>query len=228
MKELPILFSTPMVEALLAGRKTHTRRLVKGIALDWLGPEVLFTPEYVACRDNSLSPYGYDGDLLWVRETWKSVGFDSDQHKMNIMYKDGSTMWVKMPAEVKLHAQNTWKPSIHMHKAAARIWLKNAHVCIQRLQDISEEDILSEGVRILTNNGRLVLELGSKNSAMDFLPNGCLAVGAEPLSEMQLLFAHWASLWSKINGRESWDANPWVWVIEFEVVSTTGYPKLKI
>lgn len=73
MKERPILFSGPMVRAILAGRKTQTRRVVKGFALELLKPDN-FTPEYVAMPENDLSPNGYAGDHLWVKETFVAFG----------------------------------------------------------------------------------------------------------------------------------------------------------
>ena len=179
MKEIPILFSTPMVQAILEGRKTQTRRVVKGEALKWLEPD-MFTPEFVANPENSLCPYGQPGDLLWVRETWINQDGDYKFLADNLDWK----------------GIMKFKPSIYMPKEAARIWLKVVNVRVERLQEISEQDAIAEGVETLgLYPGYSVSSRGK-----------------------------FEGLWNHINGAESWDANPWVWVVEFEVLSTTGRP----
>lgn len=77
MKESPIIFSTEMVRAIIEGRKTQTRRIVKGTALEWLND---FTPDFVSMKDNYLSPYGYEGDVLWVRERFAIIGGKKGAH----------------------------------------------------------------------------------------------------------------------------------------------------
>lgn len=210
MKELPILFSTPMVKANLEGRKTMTRRIVKPSLNEYLHLNRDFIAEYengqlVKC------PYGQPGDLLWVRET---MGFN----------KNSETYWPIADGYVKTADYEKIIPSIHVPKIHSRIWLKVINVRVERLHYINEEDIIKEGLQIPCNNGKPVFILGEDNSAVNFLPDGCLANNAPALTKMQLLFAHFAELWCKINGRKSWDSNPWVWVIEYEVLSTTGKP----
>jgi hypothetical protein len=210
MKERPIIFSTPMVQAILDGRKTQTRRIVKGEALEWLD-QTKFTPEFVSDPDNSLCPYGQPGDLLWVREAFQHtsiLNINMEDENYGYVYRADGQPWDD-------HEGWRWKPSIHMPKAAARIWLRVKDVRVERVQEISEADIKAEGVRIPVNgkgSNRVILELSGKNKAIEFLPK---VLNIKP-NQSELMFAHWAQLWCKINGRESWDANPWVWVVEFE------------
>lgn len=180
-KERPILFSTPMVQAILAGRKTQTRRVVKGEALKFLQPD-MFTSEFVANKDNALCPYGKPGDLLWVRETWCRVNHNEYLYKANSL---GDNL--------------KWKPSIHMPKAAARVWLRVTSVRVERLQDISVSDAINEGIENETGH-----PYGFKIYGQDNITGGS--------------GASFKSLWELINGTESWHANPWVWVVEFERV----------
>lgn len=123
-----------MVKAILAGRKTQTRRVVKGTALEWLQPE-MFSPAFVALQDNKLSPYGYAGDLLWVRETWAGDDFTG------FAYKASEPDALPFGEECVF---NKWKPSIHMPRSASRITLEVVSVRVERLNDISEKDCCLE------------------------------------------------------------------------------------
>lgn len=178
MKERPILFSAPMVRAILDGTKTQTRRVIKGLALNWIADG--FCPEFIACAENKLCPYGQPGDHLWVRETflgWYNTDDGSFSHAA--AYRaDG----------YKLENGEKWRPSIHMPRAASRITLEITGVRVERLQDISPEDCLAEGIRGEHGNGRCDLTTA------------------------------YADLWEQINGLGSWDANSWVWVVEFKRV----------
>src|SRR5690554_1239963 len=163
-KMKPILFSTPMVQAILKGQKTQTRRVVKDpyvVGLLEMGqPNNALT----LCRRRT-------GDILWVRETFrpKSHGMpigDPYEYRATAL-EDGNP------------TDEPWKPSIFMPKEACRIFLKVADVRVERLQSISEADAKAEG-----------------------------------FASVDSFFA----LWQKINGTESLAANPWVWVVEFEVI----------
>lgn len=248
MKEIPILFSTLMVEAELELRKTNTRRTrglekinknpeswsLLGLDIDntvyELHKKAKFLPGLSACFFNKASnstqfvkcPFGQKGDLLWVRETWCLPGL-YDGGEKDYYFKAGFN-----PASLEnKNASESWRPSIHMPKDAARIWLQVEEIRVERLHDISEEDILNEGILIpVSEKNTPCFILGVENSAFSFLPNGCLADGATPPTKKQILFAFWAELWCKINGRKSWDSNPWVWVVKFKVLSTTGKPQI--
>lgn len=200
MKEIPVLFSTPMVQANLEGRKTNTRRL-KGLEKINQDPasynlQTLFLhatgrftfapvdPMHAITEADIIEvkcPYGQPGDLLWVREAF-SLWLDAIKYKA-----DGESVLKGFK----------YKPSIHMPKDYARIWLQVEEIRVERLQDISEEDAIAEGAMMVTfTDGDI-----SPSTAFRFL-------------------------WKLINGEESWNANPWVWVVKYKILSTTGKPQI--
>jgi hypothetical protein len=212
--ERPMLYSTPMVKAILEDRKLITRRVVKGMALDFLNQG--FTPEYVADSGNAaLCPYGKVGDIIWVRETWAEGG--NLTSGPGIIFKASN-----YPQDFKNSIR--WKPSIHMKKEYARIWLEITGIRIERLQDISPADACDEGIGY--DNINLEAFKGGELEA-DFTN---YAWKDDPDSR-DYYFPTYAScidsfmsLWAMINGWESVDANPWVWVVKFKVLSKTGRP----
>ncbi len=197
-RERPILFSPPMVRAILAGTKTQTRRMVKGIPLLWLSQSVGFTPEFVALPDNDACPYGEPGDRLWVRETWSpdppiDSSWASTEWNGCGRRIDGVPERFQHPRFCNysadwLHGPIVWRPSIHMPRWASRITLEVTGVRVERLQDISEADAMAEGA-----------------------PWGACGSPQEGSRK-----AGFAKLWDSINGPNSWDANPWVWAINFK------------
>lgn len=181
----PILFSTDMVRAIIEGRKTQTRRIFgpvpDGIDLqEWL----IEHHDYVM----SLSKYGAENEALWVRETWAPLG-DFPKCNYSFMFKADTP-----------EAYSKWRPSIHMPFEACRLFLRIKSMRIERLNDITEEDAIAEGV--------LVIEPGE--AYFDY---------AEEAGTYATAKGSFTSLWDKINGKGSWNANPWVWVIEFEPIS---------
>jgi len=205
MKERPILFSAPMVRALLDGSKTQTRRVVKpqpewdGKWFQWGGHKP--NSKYGACAGNSLSttfwmldacPYGKPGDRLWVRETWAHDAESVEQCRA--AHEDamgGGTYGPYYRATESAPDTLHWRPSIHMPRWASRITLEVTGVRIERLQDISEADAKTEGWPV----------------HMPSDPRGYTSP------------KQWyAMLWNAINGPESWAKNPWVWVVEFKVM----------
>jgi hypothetical protein len=166
----PILFSTPMLQAILEGRKTMTRRLVKDPIKQWAidGEK----NEQYMNRLSTQSP-NQIGDILWVRET-----FNTNWNNTGFIYR----------ADEQYPAKNTnfWKPCLFMPKQACRIWLEVTNVRLERLQDISEMDAIAEGV-IRLNEDDIPTYLFQK-------------------------------LWQSINGANSWEEDPWVWVYEFKQV----------
>lgn len=193
MKERPILFSTPMVRAILNGSKTQTRRIVKPQPFE-VRHGLPFTMEGLPTRSISC-PYGQAGDRLWVRETFGLYG-DKEQHVLHYRathHRDGAGMG--------------WKPSIHMPRWASRITLEITGVRVERLHEINESDAVAEGVERYT---------GDQNYWRDYFanPNGSDRRSCLTAKES------FCSLWSEINGAGSWDANPWVWCIEFRRVET--------
>jgi hypothetical protein len=219
VKERPIIFSTEMVQAIIKGEKTQTRRKCKHQHWSYSEESDVNQNKIVQKADRNVScPYGQPGDLLWVRETWAifppadgTIG-----RKIKTVFK-ADTMDLPHPAR--------WRPSIHMPKSAARIWLRVKDVRVERVWDISDEEILAEGVRIrVSNKNSPILILGQNNKAIDFLPSIDISKG-DNWNQHELLFAHWAELWCTVNGRQSWEGNPWVWVVEFEVASINGNPE---
>jgi len=220
MKQRPILFSTPMVQAILDGRKTMTRRIMKpqpwvfsqpdnGIEdpaheeWNWPIPKSEFKGEAIGMISHPSAfykycPYGQPGDVLWVREGFAPfVGM------------------IRQPRDYKYKADNNalhkdvkWKPSIHMPKSACRLFLEVASVKVERLQDITESDAIAEGIES-DPLGPVEIhdheELFYKNYQF-------------PESKFRYVDAKksFASLWMSIHGSESWNQNPWVWVIEFK------------
>lgn len=194
----PILFNTEMVRAILDGRKTCTRRIVKGfIPDDAIWGYTVFTPKgYISCRGTFPVGYGekffkppyQQGDILYVRETWgHPISLNSD--KQYVFRADKI-------AEIGFkNDSHIWHPSIHMPKEAARIWLKVTDVRVERLHDITGKSVLREGIN------------SHVHPDADYFDGNQREVFAEL----------WNSTIKKTDiGRYDWDANPWVWVIEFE------------
>ena len=188
----PMLMNSEMVKAILAGRKTVTRRLIKERHLCVLDSpyhkEHSEVPDKVLLEKLCESPY-QPGDVLYVRETWckGSLNGGADQY----FYKADDN---------DFHCQ--WRPSIHMPKEAARIFLRVTGVRVERLQDITLDDAIAEGCQ-----GKFI---GSGE---------CVGAGWEILPEDEF-----ADLWDSTIKKSDfdkygWDANPWVWVIEFERIS---------
>lgn len=202
-KSKPILFSTPMVKAILEGRKSVTRRVIKlkdGYNLEGKGEEItenikLFGSDTLFYNgeetDEMLkSPYKV-GDILYVRETWKEYEKRS-LGRLEIEKFYGYKTDENNPNNPSEFYETKWKPSIHMPKKAARIFLKVTDVRVERLQDITEEQATKEGVKA-------------------YGQNNCNGTSA------RIAFAE---LWDSISKTEfEWRTNPWVWVIEFERIS---------
>lgn len=239
-KERPIPFSGAMVRAILEGRKAQTRRVMKvqppgdGYIASRLTDSTFAGDRknigrlhWIKMHDSELRivdagetyfdcPYGQIGDRLWVRETWGNVAhqiddngdlrkwnpdrpatkvneikFGSGYYSGHIIYRaDGEFEWCNDYGE-----QNScWHRSIHMPRAASRITLEVTNIRIERLKDISEEDAKAEGCDYSQTNAAISVGWFEK-----------------PVSAFR-------RLWESINGVESWDLNPWVWVIEFKRV----------
>ena len=229
-KEIPILFSSPMVQAILAGRKTMTRRLVKF---------PLKCPTHqISIGESDHAPIvewakWQPGDIIWVRESWSPKYVKGCLEEFKIVYPNNYPWIYKADNsdQKQGYAAHAWKPSIHMPRAAARIWLEVTGITVERLQDISTDDITNEGVRYAVEKSDIpgmvhpCFKLGHENSALSFMPENWKDLPEDKRSEA-ILYAHWAELWCEINGRQNWDTNPWVWCIEFKVLSTTGKPMM--
>ena len=232
VKERPIIFSAEMVKAILDGKKTMTRRVIK-INHD-LSPythvdfDVDGDNKWELARINDLkrtytkigNPYGNVGDRLWVRETWIQ-GYDDpliesegdDENAVSIIYKaDGKEEYRTCSAET---AENWgdfsadsemvgFKSPIHMPRWASRILLEITDIRVERLNDISEADCEKEGLRILPASGRYVVSPGDQY------------FGSASHDAVEVF--SW--LWDSINAKKGypWSSNPWVWCISFNVI----------
>lgn len=210
MKYVPILFSTTMVQAILDGTKTQTRRVVKGEALDWID-NARFEPSFVAMKENKLSK-AQIGDVFWVRETWAEVGNFACSEFANsevIGYRTQDAVFYETKKPLDTFAWNwdkiKWKPSIFMPKDVCRIFLEVTNVRVEQLQDISVEDAKNEGIIGIYNKR-------PKNH------NDCWLDYTHGHRGFESPIKSFFSLWESINGRESLDSNPWVWVYDFKVI----------
>lgn len=194
MKIKPILFSTDMVKAILDKTKTQTRRIIKPTSK---GEKVYYSNDNKCPMEFREGFGGYElkpkyniGDVIWVRETWQYSDDLENPYLYKQKYNDEH-----LP---EYHNRVKWKPSIFMPKEACRIFLKVKNVRVEKLQDISEQDAIFEGIFVgdgleqYKNYGK---GYKWKNSAID----------------------SFYSLWESINGKESWDENPYVWVYDFEI-----------
>lgn len=218
--EKPILFSAPMVRAILADTKTQTRRVVNvdhlekqrgTLSIDgWQKGDI----EVAEWRDlaKHWNPYGQPGEHLWVRETWRTEVHTGEWKKIGYRATDTNEACqpaTNMPEFERLWEkhQDHWRPSIFMPRWASRITLEIVSVRIERLQDISADDARAEGMRDdmihLTGNGRAIM--ARKYDVYN---------GDRP-SRDEIAIAHYRGIWESINGHGSWEKNPWVWVIEF-------------
>jgi hypothetical protein len=211
MTDRPILFSAPMVRAILAGQKTQTRRAVKphpaGEFLSLLKRPIRAEADPCVLRAwfqagegeqssrEVTCPYGQPGDRLWVRESHWFFQDEADP-------VTGYTPPVLTTEDVEYRAdgestRHGWRPSIHMPRWASRITMNVTGVRVERLQSISEDDARAEGVDYDPGEGGVFWVPGL----------GCTSDSAAESFRL---------LWKSVNGAESWDANPWVWVVEFQ------------
>ena len=187
MSSKPIIFSTPMVKAILNGDKTMTRRVIKGLLpedIEAMGQRLGYCDNWWKSTSVALKAPCKRGDILWVRETWAEMPYGY-VYRADEEEPEG---W---------DCDDRWRPSIHMPRDAARIFLRVTNVSVERLRDITGnlDNLDREGVNIAT---------GMFEASMAF-----------------------AELWDSLRkpadiGKYGWDANPWVWVISFERTDANG------
>ncbi|HBO3486396.1 TPA: hypothetical protein L4S39_000436 [Pseudomonas aeruginosa] len=204
-RERPILFNDQMVRAILEGRKTVTRRAVKDTG--FYAVDAAIHGNEVALRErealSTRCPFGQPGDRLWVREAWAA-----DAQVDAIAPRDlsqGEPIWYPADFSVRqtgcsMISRGRGRPSIHMPRWASRILLEITAVRVERLQDISEEQALAEGVR---------------GEPCDHARQACADIGCWGDTAK----GAFGFLWESLNGEGSWAANPWVWVVEFKRVT---------
>jgi hypothetical protein len=207
----PILFSGEMIRAIMDGRKTQTRRMVRppirnGVTLQFHPDGYylqrsditgFFDKKTIKCR------YGQDGDALWVKETYMPNG---ENHFYSATLKDDPRM------KDKFGILGKWTPSIFMRRYDSRINLFDIKIRVERLQDISQSDAQSEGAE---PEGKMVCcQQGFFNG---YTEECC----GHPTTEPDFV-AGYRLLWERINGDGSWNVNPWVWVISWERAEIRG------
>lgn len=203
----PILFNTDMVQAILDGRKTVTRRCVKGfIPNDAIWGYTMFTPKgHISCRGYFVDEYGekffkppyQPGDILYVRETWCKANETCGMASIDCgeCHSGCGYLYKATPDQCFVNEETQWHPSIHMPKEAARIWLKVTDVRVERLQDITAEQVVKEGITEFDMEH--IKTLGEHYD----IPFAAL----------------WDSTIKKSDlDRYGWETNPWVWRIAFE------------
>ncbi|MBX3653245.1 MAG: hypothetical protein KF686_03610 [Ramlibacter sp.] len=226
--ERPILFSGTMVRAILEGRKTQTQRVVKPRDLAWMD-------EHQGLREKSnveRCPYGKPGDRLWVRETLRrgSSGvwhYLADEKEISMLSTDPRCALMVSWAHHRDEDRN-YCPSIHMPRWASRITLEITGVRVERLQAISEADAIAEGCK---SDQPVTWWQGYKDSGEklgllhtqvqgDAPPDWMIEPHKMPPKPWLLRGArhYYQTLWGDINGADSWESNPWVWVVEFKRV----------
>lgn len=205
MKARPILFSTPMVLATWEGRKTQTRRLVKPPIPDgcinpihdadwWMWQR--WTPELrkygypVSKVGDRMCPYGVPGDLLWAREAWRVARIYNKRPPRELQ---NLRLWYEADGKAPYYFQGgRYRHARFMPRWASRLTLRITDVRVQRLQDISADDVIDEGIEP-DDSGDAAFE-SSVNRVV------------------------YADLWDRINGAGAWDINPWVWALTFEII----------
>lgn len=251
MTERPILFSAPMILALLGNRKTQTRRIVKPQPVcsthefwqkhpdfvpsfneeDWSlycgvcgGGQRLTRTNVTGIRN----PYGVNGDRLWVKETfapWRNTSIEYPLEWESLVTSDdrgGLTLkqWVEEYGHQNVNVayradgenEEGWMSPLFMPRWASRLTLEITEVRVQRLQDISDDDCVAEGMRIHENPS---CEVGVGRFMYTAFP------GEHSLWDLNAKTAY-RNLWESINGKDSWDANPWLWCISFRKVEANG------
>lgn len=221
MSERPILFSAPMVRALIDGAKTQTRRIVKHEHVNGDCPcadvfafnEKRGEWELGECHEGPTAhvgwlkcPYGRAGDQLWVRETWRLNWASGEGSEVEYRADGAKRAWpVNAKGSKFLDGGVKWKPSIFLERQYSRLTLEVTAVRVERLQDISDADAKAEGVDPWTTivPEQIVPGPGFNRARYGDQPHRL----------------PYAALWDSINGEGAWDLNPWVWVINFEVAA---------
>ncbi|HBS2732227.1 hypothetical protein M1V81_07740 [Klebsiella pneumoniae] len=210
MKERGMIFNAEMVRALLDGRKTQTRRIIKDctVGRDPISKFIKIGKKFIGCYPEDVPelireccPYGVPGDRIWVRETWAEAGASAPDLKLyRANYPEHvPSIYENVPPAEEIR----WTPSIHMPRTASRILLEITDVRVERLNAISEEDAEAEGI-----------DMEALYDSQDCYD--CIA--DHNMTGRPTVTGAFKYLWESIYGEEGWKSNPWVWVIEFKRV----------
>lgn len=218
----PILFNTEMVKALLDGRKTVTRRLVKPQPQGYFevneNPLFIYDTEW---NQGEIHPSCQVGDILYVMETWKEYAPNKYMYRADGEQKDCGDLWEGINANL-----GVWRPSIHMPKEASRIFLRVTDVRVEKLQDMQHDAPMEEGIRGYSKDGELYKYAVSDNwwseyhrkNRKRYYGNWWQDMPKNPTKAFELYWdstidmkEHWMD--------QSWGANPWCFVYNFERIS---------
>lgn len=226
----PILFSAPMVNAIIAGNKKQTRRLMPSWCNEFCSAEIVRDPELCDFKATELKPkqhYGlfacFDkgeehlkchyqiGDMLWVKETFTISNWIEHIKSVAVIYEDKAERFVKLTDDEwskfeKWINKTGRKSSLFMFKSISRLNLLITDVRSERLQEITYEDAIAEGIELIDDGNSFGYKLYGEHSIGDML--GRRAVTGTEIESYQ-------TLWEKINGKGSWELNPFVWVYDF-------------
>ncbi|HBW1643263.1 TPA: hypothetical protein MYV30_000507 [Klebsiella pneumoniae] len=217
MKERGMIFNGEMVRAILDGRKTQTRRIIKDctVGRDQISKFIQIEKKFIGCYPEDVPelireccPYGVQGDRIWVREAFRVHSRATDV--ATLVYKASErNSWTEQTHRVPVAVCNKpatpekWTPSLHMPRWASRILLEITDVRVERLNAISEEDAEAEGI-----------DMEALYDSQDCYD--CIA--DHNMTGRPTVTGAFKYLWQSIYGQESWNADPWVWVIEFKRV----------
>jgi hypothetical protein len=205
----PMLFSTPMVQAILDGRKTMTRRIVK-FPKDWVAEDNAW--DWAALREY-YPKWGCSfkiGDIIWVRETWQQhcIEVETDVNTWAAKGFEATGQFVYRADNYELPKESIafgkWKPSLFMPKNACRLFLEITEIKLERLQSISNTDAEKEGIEVVETID--TLKFFKRYSGENITFNTANA------------YYSFKTLWHKINGVVNWESNPFVWVYTFKQV----------
>jgi hypothetical protein len=222
VRERPILFSGPMVRAILEGRKTQTRRVIRPqpMVADEFDSATM-TAAWQSGDVNVRCPYGQPGDRLWVRETYLAMSIAGGPVR-DVMYSDWEDYDICYPTKADKYPLG-WKvvPAIHMPRSESRLTLEITEVRVQRLQEISNEEAAEEGIEQDVWDQALVCRDYST-------PDKWFQMWSDDMSRYvdldDINRQSFRTLWDSINAKRAygWDANPWVWAISFKPVDASG------
>lgn len=238
--EKPILFSTEMVKANIAGRKTMTRRTRGLETVNDTNPSDWTFVEFISPQDErpfaafrmledtwyKAYPQYNIGDIIWVRETF----FDTIKYKDHPLFKDETRFLYK--AEDAIIGDHKWKPSIFMPKEATRLYLEVMDIRVERLQNITDEDAEKEGIDVSIDyetKEKHFLYYPPKNKKKAVYIGPCEISGTYISKDGAFYndrpaYYSFSSLWQSINGDKSWDYNPWVFVYIYKIYKTDELP----